>query len=89
MNEAIKRAAEAVHGQAALARAIGVQPPTVNQWLSGLRPVPAERCAAIELATEGRVTRIDLRPEDWHRIWPELAEKHPELVPVGGEAKAS
>lgn len=35
----------------------------------------AEICAQIELASNGEVTRKDLRPNDWHRIWPELAEK--------------
>ena len=27
---------------------------------------------AIEVATAGDVRRWDLRPDDWHRIWPEL-----------------
>jgi DNA-binding transcriptional regulator YdaS (Cro superfamily) len=29
-------------------------------------------CAAIEAHTGGEVRRWDLRPNDWHRIWPEL-----------------
>jgi DNA-binding transcriptional regulator YdaS (Cro superfamily) len=29
---------------------------------------------AIERATNGLVTRRDLRPDDWKAIWPELAE---------------
>jgi len=29
--------------------------------------------AAIERATNGQVTRRDLRPHDWRNIWPELA----------------
>ncbi|MDA8456024.1 helix-turn-helix domain-containing protein [Acidovorax sp. GBBC 3334] len=29
-------------------------------------------CVAIEQATDGRVTRQDLRPHDWASIWPEL-----------------
>lgn len=33
------------------------------------------RCVAIERATNGAVTRKDLRPHDWRDIWPELAEK--------------
>lgn len=33
-----------------------------------------ERCAAIEAATHGEVTRRDLRPDDWEQIWPELAK---------------
>ena len=30
-------------------------------------------CVAIEKATQGQVTRKDLRPQDWASIWPELA----------------
>lgn len=32
----------------------------------------AQLCVDIERATHGAVTRRDLRPDDWHRIWPEL-----------------
>ncbi|KGC15007.1 hypothetical protein DM48_333 [Burkholderia gladioli] len=36
---------------------------------------PGEKlCVAIERATEGAVTRRDLRPDDWQDIWPELVE---------------
>lgn len=35
----------------------------------------AELCVAIEQSTAGAVTRQELRPDDWHLIWPELAEK--------------
>lgn len=48
----------------------------IRQWqhgYAGRLPSP-ENCVAIELATNGAVTRRDLRPEDWQRIWPELAE---------------
>lgn len=34
--------------------------------------VPSEYCALIEQATGRRVMRWELRPFDWHRIWPEL-----------------
>ena len=30
------------------------------------------RFAQIEKLTNGAVTRKDLRPDDWHEIWPEL-----------------
>lgn len=55
-----------------LARLIGAPPVLLSQWRSGVRPVPIERCTAIEVATERAVCRWDLRPEDWGRIWPEL-----------------
>ena len=32
----------------------------------------AEMCSAIERESGGAVTRKDLRPNDWHLVWPEL-----------------
>jgi len=72
---AVKRACALVGGQSNLARLLHVTAPTVNQWVSGKRPVSTERCIAIERITDGQVTRRDLRPDDWHLIWPELAEE--------------
>jgi DNA-binding transcriptional regulator YdaS (Cro superfamily) len=64
--QALISACDFVGGQAALARALGIKPPTVNQWIKAERPVPAERCPAIERATAGRVRCEDLRPDvDW------------------------
>lgn len=57
----------------AFAEKLGVPAPLVSQWANGDRPVPIERCLEIESATGGEVNRRDLRPEDWIRIWPELA----------------
>ena len=68
---AIDRAIEAAGGVAALAAAIGVSASAPSMWRSRLN-VPPLHCAAIEAATNGAVTRRDLRPDDWHRIWPEL-----------------
>ena len=51
---------------ASLGRAIGVTPVLVSQWANGRRPIPAERCPAIEKATSGEVTCEELRPDvDW------------------------
>jgi DNA-binding transcriptional regulator YdaS (Cro superfamily) len=58
-----------------LASKLGITPGFVSQWRTGVRPIPIERCVAIEQATEGVVTRRDLRPDDWFLIWPELAER--------------
>lgn len=60
-------------GQTRLAKEVGVPPQLMYQWVREIRPVPVERCVAIERATNGAVTRRDLRPDDWHEIWPELA----------------
>lgn len=70
----IASACEIAGGQSKLAKIIGVTSGAVSQWVSGHRPVPIERCTAIELATNGRVSRRDLRPDDWRQIWPELQE---------------
>lgn len=59
----ILKAANLLGGQASLARAMGVQPPTVNQWAKGDRPVPAERCPQIEQLTDGGVKCEELRPD--------------------------
>lgn len=49
-----------------LASAIGVTPAFISQLANGHRPVPAERCPAIERATHGVVRCEDLRPDvDW------------------------
>ena len=55
-----------------LATAIGASPVLISQWSTGKRLVPIERCVPIERATLGEVSRRDLRPDDWHEIWPEL-----------------
>lgn len=55
-----------------LAKAIQAHAPDVSRWASGQRPVPVERCPAIERATSSAVCRWDLRPADWWLIWPEL-----------------
>lgn len=59
--------------QAALARAIGAHAPDVSRWAEGRRPIPVSYGAAIELATGGQVTRQEMFPTEWRRIWPELA----------------
>ncbi len=38
----------------------------------GLRTPSTELCVSIERVSGGQVTRRDLRPNDWHRNWPEL-----------------
>jgi DNA-binding transcriptional regulator YdaS (Cro superfamily) len=71
---ALQVAIESAGGQAALAQLIGVKQQHVWNWLNRGNSVPPEHCAAIEQATSGAVTRRELRPDDWRRIWPELAE---------------
>lgn len=59
----IKTAVEILGSQTALAASIGVSPSFVNQLVNGSRPIPPKLCSRIELATCGRVTREDLRPD--------------------------
>jgi len=59
---ALDLAIEHVGTQQALADALGIQSPSISEWKSRGR-VPAERCRAIQDATEGQVTVHDLRPD--------------------------
>lgn len=42
-----------------------------NVAFSG-KPCGIELAVGIERESRGAVKRWDLRPDDWHRIWPEL-----------------
>lgn len=55
-----------------IAREIEQPPQVVYAWGSGKRPIPERRCVQIEALTSRQVMRWDLRPHDWHLIWPEL-----------------
>jgi len=68
----LDQSAECVGGASVLAGILGVSVQAVNHWKD--RGVPLERCVAIERATNGIVTRKDLRPDDWQNIWPELGK---------------
>ena len=66
---AINRVCETLGSQAALARVLDVSAVTVNQWVSGTRPIPAERCPEIEKATRGAIRCEDLRPDvNWQYL---------------------
>lgn len=63
----------------------------VSQIATRARQCPAERGAALERACDFAVRRWDLRPLDWHRIWPELigtegAPSVPSAQPIAQEA---
>lgn len=68
---ALDRAAFAAGGRINLSQVLDVTLGALGNWK--IRGVPIERCYAIERATNGVVTRKDLRPDNWHEIWPELA----------------
>ena len=83
LNDYLKRPGSLSVSQ--LRAAIGIKSDAqVRQWQHGYAdrlPSP-ENCVGIEQATEGVVMRWDLRPDDWHRIWPELigAEGSPNIA---------
>ena len=69
---ALDKAIEKVGGVNKLAAAIGIGQSAVSNWRArGTTPEPAA-CLAIERATNGAVTRKDLRPDDFWLIWPDL-----------------
>lgn len=56
-----------------LAQRCGTTVGYLRKAVSVRQQLGAELCTQLELASSGQVTRRDLRPDDWHRIWPELA----------------
>lgn len=63
-HDAVMRACLLLEGPQHLAEAIGTSRQLIEYWMTGSkRGAPAEFCASIEVATGGRVTAIDLRPD--------------------------
>jgi DNA-binding transcriptional regulator YdaS (Cro superfamily) len=60
---AVQRAVALVGSQAALARAIGKSQPAVYKWVRGHSLPTWQNAIAIERATNGRVTRHEVRPD--------------------------
>lgn len=71
----IKEAIRIVGGPTKLARELSVSTQAVCFWRDGKRSIPVDKMYEIEQATNGAVTRKDMRVDDWQRIWPELADK--------------
>jgi DNA-binding transcriptional regulator YdaS (Cro superfamily) len=75
INPIVQRAIDLAGGQTALARLIGgkIRQQHVRRWLH-MKRVPAERAVQIEIATNGAVSRSELRPD----LWPKETETQPE-----------
>lgn len=58
--------------RAAFATKVGTTVGHLTNFCYGYTKLAADVCSAIEVASEGKVRRWDLRPDDWHRIWLEL-----------------
>lgn len=75
-------------GPYAVAKRLRIKPPSVYKWVDaqGRVRIPDYRLIElgmdIERVTEGAVTRRDLRPDDAHLIWPDLAESEPNTPPA-------
>ena len=59
----LQRAINKAGSQQALAAAIGVSQQQVSYLMTKAKRIPAEVAIAVERATEGEVTRAELRPD--------------------------
>ena len=76
------KAIEIVGSATLLASAIGVRQSAISNWRARGTVIDPFYCVAIERATNGAVTRQDLRPDDWREIWPELANTLAAVAPA-------
>ncbi len=53
---------------------LGVTKGAVSQWKLGGRDIPVEHCVSLMKATDNFVTREEMRPDDYWRIWPDLPD---------------
>lgn len=61
-----------VERRQAIAKAAGLGDAYLYQIITKRKPAPVHLCTDIEIASNGELTREALRPDDWHRYWPEL-----------------
>lgn len=61
----------------ALAEKLGVSISYLSQMAAGKAPVSPARAGDIFKFTNGKVTRQELCPDDFWRIWPDLAHLAP------------
>lgn len=59
----IRYAAYLAGSQTKLADLLGITPQAVQRWCSGAVVVPADRAKQVERVLDGKVTRIELRPD--------------------------
>jgi DNA-binding transcriptional regulator YdaS (Cro superfamily) len=60
---ALRRAKDLLGSQQRLAEAVGKKQPSVHEILKRGKRVPADWCLAVERATNGAITRHQLRPD--------------------------
>lgn len=59
----------------ALSKSLGVPYSFAFNMAIGVKEIPMRHAAAIEQFTGGAVTRKDMFPDTWHKVWPELASQ--------------
>ena len=73
MNAKLQKAMQQRGIQAQVSRLTGMSPAQANHIATGVRPVPVIHAAQIERVTG--ISRKEMFPETWQKIWPELADK--------------
>lgn len=73
-SELLQTAIKDAGGPVAVAGRMQCSAQRLLNWVK--RGVPFDQCVALETALGGRVTRKQMRPDDWHKVWP--AETTPE-----------
>lgn len=70
--------------QSRMAKVLGVSRSQMSQMVSGSCAISNERCVVIENLTSGLVSRKDLKPDEWKKIWPELDQQNnvPEEISI-------
>lgn len=69
----VARAIQLAGGPAQVARSLGLSTQTVCFYRDGERRLNTDHGAALEALAGGKVTRQQMWPNSWQRIWPELA----------------
>jgi DNA-binding transcriptional regulator YdaS (Cro superfamily) len=54
------------------AKRSGAKPGHLRNVMYGFRPCATDLAVSIERESKGAVRRWELRPDDWHKHWPEL-----------------
>ncbi|MRT11067.1 helix-turn-helix domain-containing protein [Enterobacteriaceae bacterium RIT711] len=54
-----------------LAGRMNISKSYLSQMATGRSPISPTRCIEIERETAGAVSRTEMRPDDWHSIWPD------------------
>lgn len=72
-------------GRDSLARSCGRTRGHLQNVAYGYRDASPNLAVCIERATNGTVSRRDLRPKDWGQIWPELSQPSTPEKEVGND----